>query len=97
MTNIYKNQLANDFSAACCTWFICTMVYSALIGGSFLGASLVGLFVTGIPFGWKLLTMFYAPLSSQVVIKALLAVLIGWVALPIVLVKDILVCKLTEA
>lgn len=97
MKTFYKDQLANDFSVACCTWFLSTMVFAAVMGGSFLGAALVGFFLTGIPFGWKFLTMFYSALSSQVVLKAILAVLIGWVTLPIILIGDILFCNAAEA
>ena len=97
MKTFYKNQLREDFSTACCGWFICTMVYSAIVGGSFLGASLAGLFFAGIPFGWKFLTKLNCAVSSRIVLKALLAVFVGWVALPLVLIGDIIFYNVAEA
>ena len=97
MKAYYQNRLQKDFSTACCTWFLCAMLFAAITGGSFIGASLVGLFLAGIPFGWKFLTKVYPSMTALVVVKALLAILIGWVALPLILIGDILFCAVAEA
>lgn len=98
MKTFYKNQLIKDIVIACAAWLISALLFTAIMEGNFIGSLFIGFFLAGIPFGWKFLSKIYVALSFQAIaIKAILAILVGWVALPIVLVKDIIVFKTAEA
>lgn len=98
MKTMYKNQLIKDIIVAGAAWLISTLLFTAIMEGNFIGSLMIGFFLSGIPFGWKFLSKIYIALSFQAIaIKAFLAILVGWVALPIVLIKDIITYKTCEA
>lgn len=50
-----------------------------------------GLFFAGIPFGWKVASNIITAVSFiGIIFKALISMVIGWVALPITIIKDII-------
>lgn len=98
MKAYYKGQLIKDVIIAAVAWLISALIFSALLGQSFLYVLPIGFLLAGIPFGWKFLSKIFVALSFQAILtKALLSILIGWVALPIVLIKDIISLKTAEA
>lgn len=71
---------------------ICCVAAMALLSNDFGGGSwFMGLFLAGIPFGFR--TMKSVIISNSLtwmLILLLVAMIIGWIALPIVLTKDII-------
>lgn len=56
------------------------------------GGLLLGLFVGGLPFGWRWASKIFTAMSLMAVIaKALISLVLGWVALPFTIIKDIIV------
>lgn len=91
MKTVYRNQLIKDVIIAVAACLIISALFSSSFG-SFAGALPIGIFLAGIPFGWKFWSKIFVALSWQVLLlKLLLSIIAGWVALPIVLVKDVLV------
>lgn len=51
----------------------------------------LGLFVGGLPFGWRWASKIFTAISLMAVIaKALISLVLGWVALPFTIIKDII-------
>ena len=51
----------------------------------------LGLFVGGLPFGWRWASKIFKAFSLMAVIaKALISLVLGWIALPVTIIKDII-------
>lgn len=69
-------------------------VFSVSQGGleSWPGGILIGFVFAGIPFGWRWLNNIFVAMSLfMILVKFFGALVLGWIALPIVLIKDIVV------
>lgn len=86
-----KHQLIKDIVTAGIAWLVVGLVFSVLAGAGFFGGFFIGFFCAGLPFGWRWISGVFTAFSLYaVLIKALLAMLLGWIALPVVIVKDII-------
>ncbi len=85
-----KKQLIKDIVIAIVAWIISAIIMGAIAGDGFFVAILLGFACAGIPFGWKWLSSLFVALNLYtVVFKFILAVLLGFIALPVVIIKDI--------
>lgn len=63
----------------------------------FAVSAIPGFFLSGIPFGWRWLSKIFISLSlAMVFIKAILSLVLGFIALPITIVKDIIAVATAE-
>ena len=67
-------------------------------GLDYLALLLPGAILAGIPFGWRWLSKIFTACSFfAVIVKATLALILGWVAIPVVFISDIVNCVRAEA
>lgn len=101
MKVVYKTQLIKDIIIAGIAWAVGFGVafsefYEDGVAGFFF-AFMIGLIVAGVPFGWRWLSNIFSTLSFYMIaIKGVLSLFLGWIALPIVIVKDIIAYKNAE-
>lgn len=101
MKSEYKAQLIKDIVIAGIAWgvgfalFISDFHEYGFWG--FFMAFFAGLMLAGIPFGWKWLSnVFIAVSIFTIALKALGALFLGWIALPVVIIKDVIAYKKAE-
>ena len=71
--------------------FVCSTIVAVGIGEDIDMAILFSIFFCGIPFGWRWLSKLFISLGLvTVLIKFMLSVFVGWIALPVVFIKDII-------
>lgn len=77
--------------------FVCSTAVVVGMGEDMYMAVLAGVFFSGIPFGWRWLSKVFISLGwFMVLVKLTLSIILGWIALPVVLIKDIVVCVKAE-
>ena len=85
-----KNALARlikDAILATIAILLAVYMFKAFEGGILMA---VALFVPGIPFGWRWASKFITALTFHGIgIKLGIAMVLGWVALPVVLISDL--------
>jgi len=85
-----KHQLIKDITVAAIAWVVVSILMGVIGDAGLFGGIFIGFFCAGVPFGWRWLSNLYTALSLQAVaIKAILAILLGWIALPVVIIKDV--------
>ena len=86
-----KSQLIKDIIFAVVAWIIGTIFFASTMDESFAISAIPGFFLSGIPFGWRWLSKIFISLSLPMVfIKAILSLVLGFIALPITIIKDIM-------
>ena len=84
------SRLVKDVILAAIAVLLAVIVYKTGNGG-ILGA--VALFIPGIPFGWRWASKFITALTFHGIgIKLGIAMVLGWVAMPVVLIGDVVRC-----
>ena len=85
------NQLVKDIATAIVAIAVIAIIAVTWMDQDFSGGIIIGFFLSGIPFGWRWLSKIFTALGFLAIVAKLFgAILLGWVALPIVLVKDII-------
>ncbi len=88
-----KMQLIKDIVIAVVAGVVGAIVLGHMSGEgfNFMVGILFGVFLAGIPFGWKWMSNIFTAVSFQAVfIKFFLSLVLGWIALPIIIIKDII-------
>ncbi|MBQ6931160.1 MAG: hypothetical protein IJN38_03440 [Clostridia bacterium] len=85
------NQLVKDIIVAVAATAIIAFLASTFMESDLSVGIIAGIFFSGIPFGWRWLSKIFTALGFLAIVAKLFgAILLGWVALPIVIVKDII-------
>ena len=85
------NRLVKDIITAIAAIAVIAVITIAFMEMDVLGGIVIGFFLSGIPFGWRWLSKVITAIGLLAIIaKFFGAILLGWVALPIVIVKDII-------
>lgn len=91
-----RNRLIKDGILAVVAWALCGVLFAMLtpMGGY---GFIISIICAGIPFGWRWLSKIITAMSFfGIVIKILLSVFIGWIAIFVVLIKDIIMLATAE-
>ena len=84
-------RLVKDIILAVAATIIIAFIFTAMGACDFAMGLLAGFMLSGIPFGWRWLSKIFTALGLLAIIaKFFGAMLLGWLALPIVLIKDII-------
>ncbi len=84
-----KFRLIRDIIIAVVAWGVGSLLFATLGELGFLGI-LAGLFVAGVPFGWMWLSKIFSAWSlPSIVAKFLGSIILGWIAIFVVLILDI--------
>ncbi len=85
-----KGRLIKDIILAVVAWLVFGVLFycTGTLGGfSFV----ISIFCAGVPFGWRWMSKIFTALSfSTIVIKFVLSILLGWIAIFVVIIKDII-------
>ena len=85
------NRLVKDIITTIAAIAVIAVITIAFMEMDFLGGIVIGIFLSGIPFGWRWLSKVITAIGLLAIIaKFFGSILLGWVALPIVIVKDII-------
>ena len=85
------NRLVKDIATAFAAIVVIAAITVAWMEMELFGGIIIGFMLAGIPFGWRWLSKVFTALGFLAIVAKLFgAILLGWVALPIVLVKDII-------
>ena len=98
MKNEMKKVLIKDIITAVTAWIIGGII-CCLMSGSFSISSLLacGMLVAGVPFGWRWLSKIIVATSiTMVVIKGIVSIFLGWIAIFIVIIGDIIAYVFAE-
>ena len=91
-----KKMLIKDLTTAGIAWAISAVVFG-VTGLGIFGGIILGMFMAGLPFGWRWLSKFVSACNFQgLLIKVMLSMVLGWLAIFIILIKDIIVYKTAE-
>ncbi len=86
-----KTQLIKDIVIAIVAWAIVTILFVSLNDTSVPLAILGGFMCAGIPFGWRWSSNIFTAISLYTIaIKLILSLFLGWIALPVTIIKDII-------
>lgn len=96
-----KSQLIKDLIMAFIAWVIgFALIAPMYLKYGFMGVVMCmcsGFMIAGIPFGWRWLSnVFIAVSIFTIALKGVAALFLGWIALPVVLIKDIIAYKKAE-
>lgn len=96
MKNEAKKVLIKDLTTAGIAWVVSAVVF-AMTGMGVFGGIILGIFMAGLPFGWRWLSKLITACNFQgLLIKTVLSMVLGWLAIFIILVKDIIVYNTAE-
>lgn len=92
-----KSQLIKHLVFAGLAWIVAAILFIGMAGsGTGLGI-LAGFACAGVPFAWKWLSNIFVAVSvTSVAIKALLSVILGWIAFPVTIIKDVVAFAAAE-
>lgn len=87
-----KMTLIKDIALAVIAWIIAAFAFSAMMPNQgFLICLVPGFWCAGVPFGWRWLSNIITAIGIiGVLIKFFGALILGWLALPVTIVKDII-------
>ena len=91
-----KATLIKDIILAVVSWLVFGIVFSSVgeLGG---GGFIVSVFMAGVPFGWRWMSNIFVALSfSTLMIKFLLSMILGWLAIFVVIIGDVIDLKNEE-
>lgn len=85
-----KKQLIKDIIVAVVAWAVVAIILVSMDNP--LGFAIpMGLFFAGLPFGWRWASKIFTATSLiAILIKFILAMVLGWIALPITIIIDII-------
>ncbi len=90
MKDEMKKQLIKDIVIAVIAWIVASIVFIALANTGVGMGIFAGFFCAGVPFGWRWMSKVFTAISLYTIaIKAVLSIFLGWIALPIIIIKDI--------
>lgn len=85
-----RGRLIKDIIIAVIAWVVVSLLFIALSDTGVALGILMGFLCAGIPFGWRWLSKVFTAISLYTIaMKAILSVFLGWIALPIIIIKDI--------
>ena len=85
-------KLAKDVLLALVSAIVSVIYFIATQDESLFMAIFFGIVLAGVPFGWRILSKFISAMSvAGFFIKLIGAIIVGWIALPITLIKDVVV------
>lgn len=86
-----KKQLIKHIVFAVIAWIVASVLFIGLAEAGTVMGIVMGFMCAGVPFAWKWLSAVFTALSIYTIaIKALLSVFLGWIALPVIIIKDVL-------
>lgn len=86
-----RGRLIKDIVIAVIAWIVAAIVFIALADTGVVLGILTGFMCAGIPFGWRWTSKIFTAISLYTIaIKALLSIFLGWIALPVIIIKDII-------
>lgn len=86
-----KKQLIKDIVIAIIAWVVVAILFIALNGQSIALSLLMGFMCAGIPFGWRWSSKIFSAISLYTIaLKVILSIFLGWIALPVIIIKDII-------
>ena len=86
-----KKQLIKDIVIAIIAWVIAAIVFIGLAENSVGLGILMGFMCAGIPFGWRWMSKVITAISLWgIATKGILSIFLGWLALPVIIIKDII-------
>ena len=86
-----KKILIKDIVIAAAAWVVASIIISLMMEGFSIGVIVLGLFFAGLPFGWRWMSsVIIATRFTTVLIKGALAVVLGWIAIFIVIIGDVI-------
>lgn len=92
-----KKQLIKDIAIAIIAWVVVAIIFITLSGQSIALGILGGFMCAGIPFGWRWSSKIFSAISLYTIaIKAILSIFLGWIALPVIIIKDIIAIAQAE-
>lgn len=85
------NRLVKDIITAIAAIAVIAVITIAFMEMDVLGGIVISFLLAGIPFGWRWLSKVFTALGFLAIVAKLFgAILLGWLALPIILTKDII-------
>lgn len=91
MKELMKKQLIKDIVIAVVAWAVMAIVFIALAENGIGLGIFAGFMCAGLPFGWRWMSKVIVSVSLYgIVIKAVASIFLGWIALPIIIIKDII-------
>lgn len=85
-----KFQLIKDLILAVVAWLLCGLVFAFLTPMGGIGF-IISVLCAGVPFGWRWTSKIFSAFSFYtIVIKFVLSILLGWLAIFVVIIKDII-------
>ena len=92
-----KNQLIKHLVFAVIAWSVASVLFISMAGAGVALGILTGFLCAGVPFAWKWLSNIFVAVSiTSIAIKALLSVILGWVAFPVTIIKDVVAVATAE-
>ena len=92
-----KNQLVKHLVFAAIAWTVAAFLFIGLAGSGVGLGIMMGFMCAGVPFAWKWLTNIFVAVSiTGIAIKALLSVFLGWIAFPVIIIKDVVAVTTAE-
>ncbi|MBR2715126.1 MAG: hypothetical protein IKB73_02835 [Ruminococcus sp.] len=85
-----RGRLIKDVILAVVAWLIFGLLLSSIgeLGGV---GFIVSIFLAGVPFGWRWMSKIFVALSfTTIMIKLILSMVLGWLAIFVVLIKDVI-------
>ncbi len=86
-------KLIKDVVIALVAWLVFGLIFS--YAGLGIYGFIASIFLAGVPFGWKWLSNIFSAFSfTTIIIKFFLSMILGWIAIFVIIIMDIidLVC-----
>ena len=85
-----KSQLIKHIVFAVIACAVAAFLFIGLAGTGVIMGIIMGILCAGVPFAWKWLSNIFVAFSiTSIAIKAMLSVVLGWIAFPITIIKDV--------
>ncbi|MBO5024203.1 MAG: hypothetical protein J6D11_07860 [Clostridia bacterium] len=92
-----KKQLIKDIVTAVIAWLVFGAVCCLLMEEFSFAGMILGLFFAGLPFGWRWMSKVLTATSIlMVIIKGFISLFLGWIAIFVVIIGDIIVFVTAE-
>ena len=86
-----KRILIKDVATATISWLVGGIVFCLMLENFSFAGIVCGFMVAGLPFGWRWLSNVITATSLlTVVIKGILSIILGWIAIIVVILVDII-------
>ena len=85
-----KHQLTKDIVVAVVAVVVMSILFGTAAGNGVFGSLVLGFCCAGIPFGWRWISNIITAMSlTGLALKFVFSIMLGWIALPVVIIKDI--------